>query len=129
MGGRRACLPLCAPAAAVGRGTSSSSSSSSVLGYGLCTFFPLKQHKMTTNPAKPHRLSGCVHLQPHAKGGEMLPFAIIPPSEGRGECFKRYRSRLFTSSEVPPPGGGGSGNELPHKSTEKCRQGTGVPQR
>lgn len=99
MGGRRACLPPCGFNHGRGLGVLLLVVSSCVLGCGLYIFFCyyLKKKK-----GRMQQLSGCaVHFQTHPKGGEIFPFAIIPPlrtPERSSDCFKSYRTLLFTSS-------------------------------
>lgn len=100
-----------------------------VVGFTSIFYYYLKEKKK----GRMQQHSGCaLHFQTHPKGGEIFPFAIIPPSPPRKEAVTALRAigpYYSHRVEVPPPEGGGSGNELPHKSMEKCRHETGVTQR
>lgn len=121
------CVFYCAAlTTGVGCGISSALSRAVFWVMGFTSFFFFK--------CKMHQLSGyAVHFQTHPKGGGIFLFTNIPPlSPPQKEAATALRDigpYYSHRVEVPPPEGGGSGNELPHKSMEKCRHETGVTQR
>lgn len=128
MGGRRVCLLLCGFNDGSGLRDLLCVVSSCVLGYGLyISFFFFLSAKCTSSLAMQF-ISRPIQREEEYFSSPSSP-PLSPPQKEAATALRDIGPYYSHRVEVPPPEGGGSGNELPHKSMEKCRHETGVTQR